>query len=76
MEPVTPEIPSLTAPRTYALIDTVEGLEHWIEAAEQSGVVAIWPETSAVAGARRPRSSERGLRFPWAWSRLPSGTGA
>ena len=47
-----PEIPPFTAPRTYALVDTIEGLDHWIEAAEQAGVVAIWPEASAVAGSR------------------------
>ncbi len=51
-EPVIPEIPSFTAPRTYALADTVEGLDHWIEAAYQAGAVAIWPEASAVAGSR------------------------
>src|SRR5215469_5755703 len=51
-EPVIPEIPPFTAPRTYALVDTVEGLDHWIEAVEQAGVVAIWPEASAVAGTR------------------------
>src|SRR6516164_5141760 len=52
MEPVFPEIPRFTAPRTYALVDTSEGLDHWIEAAEQAGIVAIWPEASAVAGTR------------------------
>ncbi len=51
-EPVLPEIPSFTAPRTYALVDTIEGLDHWIEAAQQAGTVAIWPEASAVAGTR------------------------
>jgi DNA polymerase-1 len=51
-EPAIPEISPFTAPRTYALVGTIEGLDHWIEAAEQSGVVAIWPETSNVAGAR------------------------
>ena len=51
-EPVIPEIPPFTAPRTYALVDTIEGLDHWIEAAHQAGVVAIWPEASAVAGTR------------------------
>jgi DNA polymerase I len=51
-EPVLPEIPPFTAPRTYALVDTIEGLDHWIEAAQQSGVIAIWPETSNVAGTR------------------------
>jgi DNA polymerase I len=52
MEPVFPEIPRFTAPRIYALVDTNEGLDHWIEAAEQAGIVAIWPEASAVAGKR------------------------
>jgi len=51
-EAVIPEVPSFAAPRTYALIDTLEGLDHWIEAAQQAGVVAVWPETSAVTGAR------------------------
>ena len=51
-EPVIPEIPPFTAPRTYALVDTVEGLDHWIEAAQQAGTVAIWPEASSVAGTR------------------------
>jgi DNA polymerase-1 len=52
MEPVIQEIPPFTAPRTYALVDTIEGLDHWIEAAEQAGAVALWPEASAVAGTR------------------------
>src|SRR5437868_7769197 len=52
MEPVIPEIPPFTAPRTYALVDTAEGLDHWIEAAQQAGTVAIWAEGSSVAGAR------------------------
>jgi DNA polymerase I len=52
MEPVIPEIPAFTTPRTYALVDTIEGLEHWIEAAEQAGTVAIWPEVSYVPGTR------------------------
>ena len=51
-EPVVPEIPPFTAPRTYALVDTLDGLDHWIEAAQQAGVVAVWPEASAVAGTR------------------------
>ena len=51
-EPVIPEIPPFTAPRTYALVDTVEGLDHWIEAAYQAGAIAIWLEASAVAGSR------------------------
>ncbi len=52
MEPVIPEIPPFTAPRTYALVNTVEGLDHWIEAAQQAGAVAIWPEASSVRGTR------------------------
>ena len=51
-EPVIPEIPPFTAPRTYALVNTMEGLDRWIEAAEQAGAVAIWPEASALAGMR------------------------
>ncbi len=51
-EPVIPEVPPFTAPRTYALVDTLEGLDHWIEAAYEAGAVAIWPEPSAVAGSR------------------------
>jgi hypothetical protein len=31
---------------------TPSSLDHWIEAAKQSGAVAIWPETSTVAGTR------------------------
>jgi DNA polymerase I len=51
-EPVIPEAPPFTAPHTYALVDTLEGLDHWIEAAYQAGAVSIWPIASAVAGAR------------------------
>jgi DNA polymerase-1 len=51
-EPVIPEVPPFSAPRTYALVDTIEGLDHWIDAACQAGAVAIWPEGSAVAGSR------------------------
>jgi DNA polymerase-1 len=51
-EPVIPDIPPFSAERTYAIVDTVEGLEHWIEAAEQGGSVAIWAAPSAVGGAR------------------------
>jgi DNA polymerase-1 len=51
-EPVLPETPPFTAERTYAVVDTVEGLEHWIEAAEQAGVVALSIAPSAVAGTR------------------------
>jgi DNA polymerase I len=51
-QPAMPEVPPFTAPRTYALVDTVEGLDHWIEAAYQAGAVAVWPLASAVSGAR------------------------
>ena len=42
-EPVIPEIAPFAEAKTYALIDTLEGLDHWIEAAEEAGVVAIFP---------------------------------
>ncbi len=51
-EPVIPEVPAFTAPRTYALVETLDSLDHWIEAAREAGAVAIWPEASAVAGSR------------------------
>jgi DNA polymerase I len=51
-EPVVPDVPRFTAPRSYALIDTAEGLDHWIEAAYQAGAVAVWPQPSAVSGSR------------------------
>jgi DNA polymerase I len=51
-EPVIPEVPRFTAPRTYALVETVEGLDHWIEAAHEAGSVAIWVAASAVPGMR------------------------
>jgi len=51
-EAVVPPVPPFSDPHTYALVDTVEGLEHWIDAARQAGVVGFWPETSSVAGAR------------------------
>ena len=87
-EPVIPEIPPFTAPRTYALVDTVEGLDHWIEAAQQAGTVAIWPEGSSVASTRpalcgialawRPASppmSRCGHRAPEAEAALPATDG-
>jgi DNA polymerase-1 len=52
-EPVIPEMPPFSAPRRYELLDSAEGLERWIAMAQQDGVVAIWPEASAVPG-RRP----------------------
>ncbi len=52
-EPVIPEVPPFAAPHSYILIETVEGLDHWIEAAHEAGSVAIWVAASAVPG-RRP----------------------
>ena len=51
-EPAMPEILPFSAPHTYALVDTLEGLDHWIEAARQAGRVAIWPAASTVPGCR------------------------
>ncbi|MBV9860724.1 MAG: DNA polymerase I [Alphaproteobacteria bacterium] len=51
-EVADPEIPSLAAPHTYAVVDSLEALDRWIEAAVQGGTVAVWPQPSAVAGAR------------------------
>src|SRR5205823_14819018 len=50
--PVIPEIPPFSMPHTYAVVDTLEGLDHWIAAAEQAGHVALWPAPSLVAGTR------------------------
>ena len=52
-EPVIPEVPPFSAPRSYALIETIEGLDHWIEAAHEAGSLAVWVAPSAVPG-RRP----------------------
>jgi DNA polymerase I len=51
-EPATPEVPPFTAPHTYTVVDTLRGLDHWVEAAYQAGAVSIWPIASAVAGTR------------------------
>jgi len=51
-EPVLPEVPPFSETRTYAVVDTIEGLDHWIEAAEQAGTVALWVAPSVVAGTR------------------------
>src|SRR3954451_14970920 len=51
-EPVLPETLPFSAERTYAVVDTAEGLAHWIHAAEQAGVVAIGAAPSAVAASR------------------------
>jgi DNA polymerase-1 len=42
-EPVVPPVAPFTAETKYALIDTLEGLDHWIEAAEDAGYVALHP---------------------------------
>ena len=47
-----PEMPPFSAERTYAVVDTPEGLDHWIEAAEQAGAVAMWAAASTLAGTR------------------------
>ena len=52
-EPVIPEVPPFSTARNYALIETVEGLDHWIEAANEAGSLAVWVASSAVSG-RRP----------------------
>ena len=52
-EPVIPDVPRFTAPHSYALVETEEGLDHWIEAAHEAGYVALWVAPSAVPG-RRP----------------------
>src|SRR4029077_7138227 len=51
-EPVIPDILPFAAPRSYAIVDTLEGLDNWIEAAEQAGVVAVWPAPSVIGGPR------------------------
>src|SRR5439155_26557142 len=51
-EPVIPDIPPFTAPHTYAVVDTIEGLDNWVAAAGQAGVVAIWPAPSVLGGTR------------------------
>jgi DNA polymerase-1 len=42
-EPVIPAIAPFTDTHSYALIDTLDGLDHWIEAAVEAGVVAVFP---------------------------------
>jgi DNA polymerase-1 len=51
-EPVIPEILPFSAPRSYAIVDTIEGLDQLIEAAGQAGSVALWPAPSIVGGTR------------------------
>src|SRR6202034_1492104 len=40
-EPVIPQIAPFADEKKYALIDTLDGLEQWIDAAEEAGMVAI-----------------------------------
>jgi DNA polymerase I len=42
-EPVIPAIAPFTGDTKYALIDTLEGLDHWIEAATEAGMVGVFP---------------------------------
>src|SRR5436305_1888640 len=51
-EPVLPDVPPFSETRSYAVVDTIEGLDHWIEATEQAGTVALWVAPSVVAGTR------------------------
>src|SRR5256714_9476549 len=51
-EVVIPEIPPFSELRTYAIVHTAEGLDPWIEAAEQAGHVALWPAPSLLSGTR------------------------
>jgi DNA polymerase-1 len=55
-EPVIPEIAPFAETPVYALIDTIEGLDHWIEAAEEAGAVAIHaaPGLAGIALALSP----------------------
>jgi DNA polymerase-1 len=50
-EPAIPDIAPFSDTRNYALIDTLDGLDHWIAAAEDAGMVAVFPAASVVAGA-------------------------
>jgi DNA polymerase I len=51
-EPVIPPPTPFTAPKNYALVDSLEGLDRWVEAAHEAGIVGIRLEASAVAGRR------------------------
>ena len=42
-EPIIPNVAPFSDERKYALIDTLEGLGHWVEAALEAGTVAIHP---------------------------------
>ena len=50
-EVAVPEVAPFSDTRSYALIDTLEGLDHWLDAARDAGMVALFPAPSAVAGA-------------------------
>ncbi len=58
-EPVIPEIAPFVDDRKYALIDTLDGLDHWIDAAEEAGVVAVHaaPGLAGIALALGPGSA-------------------
>ncbi len=79
-EPVIPEVPPFTAPHTYALVDTLEGLDHWIEAAHEAGLVAIWPVVERgrrhAAGAGRDRARPLAGPSRLCPARAPPGGGA
>ena len=51
-EPILPEILPFSAPRLYEIVNTVEGLEQWIEAAVGAGSFALWPAPSVLGGTR------------------------
>jgi len=42
-EPIIPAIAPFAPDMKYALIDTLEGLDHWIEAATEAGIVVVHP---------------------------------
>jgi len=48
-EPAIPDFPPFAAEPRYALIDTLEGLDHWLEAAEEAGAIALHA-TPGLAG--------------------------
>ncbi|HXP05784.1 MAG TPA: DNA polymerase I [Stellaceae bacterium] len=56
-EPVVPPVAPFAAETKYTLIDTLEGLDHWIEAAEDAGYIAIHPAPglAGIALALGPR---------------------
>jgi DNA polymerase-1 len=75
-EKVIPEILPFSAPHSYAIVDTIEGLDNWIEAAEQAGIVAIWPAPSALGGTRPALSGLALALAPGMAAYLPLGQAA